>query len=252
MLAPSLDSLWLIPTSVFVAGLMGSPHCLTMCGPIVANFAGSKPKLIAYQAGRLFSYALMGALAGAFGDSILGSERPAWLAMATLLMIAVLLIFNAWRLWSGRSLHVPLPQWLSPIWMKIWRLIIALPPQISAGAAGLLTVLLPCGHLASFLVGAMVAGTALKGAGWMIAFWAGSMPLLSLSGGWLQKLLRPDSRHRPWAGAVLVVVGLVSLAAFAGRLNQFQTKSLNPMHHSHNNDTDGMDEMMNMSEENCH
>ena len=62
--------------SVFLVGLLGGGHCIGMCGGIVGAVSMSlpqaKPKLhflAAYNAGRILSYSLAGALAGAVGAS---------------------------------------------------------------------------------------------------------------------------------------------------------------------------------------
>ena len=63
--------------TALLAGLLGGVHCVGMCGGIVAAFSfradGSTPPFrlhLAYNLGRVTSYALFGALAGALGASL--------------------------------------------------------------------------------------------------------------------------------------------------------------------------------------
>src|SRR5690554_1342936 len=84
--------------SAFLIGLMGSYHCIGMCGPIALAlpvFRG-KDQLISrvlYNLGRTFTYALMGAAAGliGFGAAMAGIQR--FLSVAAGVLILVALVF---------------------------------------------------------------------------------------------------------------------------------------------------------------
>lgn len=224
----SPDSMWLIPTTVFIAGIIGSPHCASMCGPLVVNFANKKSHLAAYQMGRLLTYAMAGALIGAFGESILGSTKPAWLTSLTLAFMAFLLLLNGIKTFTSATLSVPkhlqwikMPDSAQRLLQKVWRSLYALPiPRtLFAGLAGAMTIFMPCGHLYTFLIGAVATGSAAKGTLYMAAFWAGSAPLLSFSAGWLRQLLsRKQSGQQKWAGGILILAGLFSVIAFGLRI----------------------------------
>lgn len=224
MLAPFHDSLWVIPLSVFVGGIIGSPHCMSMCGPIVINFANHRSRLFCYQLGRMLAYTVAGALVGGFGQALLGEDRPQWLSSLSLLLLALLLVVNGYRAISGKSMHLPVPEFLNKLSMKLWRnlRLSRLPQTLTASAAGILTVFLPCGHLYGFLLGAVATGSALKGAVFMFAFWLGSAPLLSVSGSWLQKILKPRIEGgQRWAGVLLVIAGLFSILTFGAKTENF-------------------------------
>jgi len=223
------DSLWLIAGSVFVAGLIGSPHCMSMCGPIVFNFANRGSRLVAYQFGRMIMYTTAGAIVGAFGKATLGSAGSLWLSTLTLLMISILLLVNGYRVLFGKSLHLPVPTWLGRVSTRLWTMLrlAKLPHTVVAGLTGALTVLLPCGHLYSFLIGAIATGSALRGAVFMFAFWLGSAPLLSFGGQGLQILIRSKlPRAQRLAGALLVIAGLFSVVAFGARAREFKNAQI--------------------------
>lgn len=219
-MAPSLDWYWTIPATVFVAGMIGSPHCVSMCGPLVLSFSQSRKRLIAYQGGRLMSYTLVGALVGAFGHEVLGSDRPLWLTILSLSLIAILLIINGYRAIAGRPIHFPFPKVLINFSTQLWRKLrlASLPPSLSALASGCLTVLLPCGHLYSFLLGAVATGSALRGGAFMAAFWLGATPLPTFAAGSIGKLMNAtDLGRRRLSGVLLILAGLIGLYGFAAR-----------------------------------
>ena len=89
-------------------------------------------------------------------------------------------------------------------------------PAVRAAATGLLTTLLPCGWLYTFVVTAGGTGNAISGAAVMFAFWAGTLPMMFSVGFGIQHIARPFARHLPVVGALLVLaLGALSIA---GRL----------------------------------
>lgn len=216
--------LWMVPASTFVAGVIGSPHCLSMCGPIVLCFSDRRSQLLAYQLGRLNGYATAGAIAGSMGQSVFGSERPPWLGAFAVITIAVLLVWTGYRVLANRPFHYKIPKFVATFSAYLWRLLRLsdLPKPVAAGLAGALTVLLPCGHLYTFLIGAVATGSAVGGAVFMAAFWLGSAPLLSFGGSFIQHLVRSrGERRQRMAGVILVVAGLASVAAFGARADNY-------------------------------
>lgn len=214
------NPLLLVPISVFVGGLIGSPHCMMMCGPIVLNFANDRKRLVAYQLGRMIGYTTAGAVVGALGNEILSGLNTCWVSTFSIFFIAILLIVNGYRAFLGRPLHLPMPKFLSKLSSRLWLHIRTskLPKFFSSALAGLFTVFLPCGHLYGFLLGAVATGSAGRGAAFMFAFWLGSTPLLSVSGTVLQKILQTKMINgQRLAGALLVLAGVISVAAFGFR-----------------------------------
>jgi hypothetical protein len=87
------------------------------------------------------------------------------------------------------------------------------PPEIRGLLVGLLTTLLPCGWLYTFVVVAGSTGTALAGATVMIAFWIGTVPMLLAIGAGTTRLLGPLARRLPVVSAsVVLVLGLLTIA----------------------------------------
>jgi uncharacterized protein len=201
-----------------------------MCGPIVMNFARTPALVALYQLGRMASYVAVGALLGAFGDVLWNQDQATWIAGLSLATISVLLILNGYRTLRGEALHFHLPATVQRVLnsaVKIGRLD-RLPPPATSLLAGVFTVLLPCGHLYSFFLGAVASGSSFRGAAFMFAFWLGSTPLLSFGSVWLRRRIAKSPAHaQKWAGVLLVAAGLFSVLTFGARtFEQYQARSM--------------------------
>jgi sulfite exporter TauE/SafE len=225
----------------FVAGLVGSVHCVGMCGGIVGAFSLAAPRpafpvavaaaptaptaaamdgtvrVLAYNAGRLGSYMAAGALAGGLlgGARQLAGAAPLQMAaywLANLMLVALgLYLMDAWRglvtLESGGRM----------LWRRLQPLTRHLLPVDHAGKAlalGALWGWLPCGMVYSMLLTAMLTGSAGGGAAVMLAFGLGTLPAL-LTMGMLGNRLQAWTRRRPVrmaAGMLVLAFGLLGLA----------------------------------------
>jgi sulfite exporter TauE/SafE len=212
--------------AVFVAGLLGSVHCVGMCGGIVgALTAGIDPArrqsrrrmfpfVSAYNLGRITSYAVAGAIAGAIGQGVLQRLVPHYMIVGHLLsavfMIALGLYLGGW--WMGLSRLERVGQHL---WRRIepfGRRLLPVRTPAHALALGLLWGWLPCGLVYSALAWSFAAGGALQGALIMLAFGAGTLPTLLALGGagsWLVAVTR-RAPVRAAVGALAVAFGLYS------------------------------------------
>ena len=219
--------------SAFVVGLLGGVHCVGMCGGIVAALTfglpperrsalgGLLPYLLAYNAGRIASYAAAGALMGAAGVLLAGFlpvevAQRALLVVAALFMVAMGLYLAGW--WRGLA---RLEAAGGALWRRIEPLGRGLMPVRRPGQAfalGLLWGWLPCGLVYSVLVWAVSSGSALQGMLLLLAFGLGTLPNL-LAMGAAAGLIAGYARE-PWvratAGALVVAFGLYTLwSAFA-------------------------------------
>jgi len=210
---------------VLVASLVGSIHCAAMCGGFVCVYAGAStprglanlPAHVAYNGGRLVSYVVLGIVAGAIGARVDDLGRFAGMSRGAAILAGTLMV--AWALGiMAASLGMRVPGTLAPEWAKrrLGAALVAMrdrPPVARAAVTGLLTTLLPCGWLYTFVVTAGGTGSGLGGAGVMLAFWLGTVPVLLGLGLGAQRLLGPVARRLPLASAALVLVlGLLSIA----------------------------------------
>nr|WP_269803335.1 sulfite exporter TauE/SafE family protein [Pseudomonas sp. NMI542_15] len=176
--------------SALVLGLLGGGHCLGMCGGLMGALTLAIPPeqrsrrlrlLLAYNLGRIFSYASAGLLLGLAGWAV--ARSPAALGLrvvAALLLIAMGLYLAGW--WSGLTRIEALGRGL---WRHIQPLASRLLPVSSLPRALLLGALwgwLPCGLVYSTLLWAASQGNAGYSAALMLAFGLGTWPVLLATG----------------------------------------------------------------------
>ncbi|GGC70058.1 sulfite exporter TauE/SafE family protein [Undibacterium terreum] len=255
----------LIP--VFLTGLVGSLHCIGMCGGIVSAFSVSASPLngrpfpvpvvaaansrmathnaqpilqhaaraLSYNAGRISSYMLAGALAGGVGSGalLLAGLAPLqqffyWAANLMLLAIG----FYLMGVWRGLPALEAAGQFA---WRRISPLTARLLPLDSNAktlAMGALWGWLPCGMVYSSLLTAMLSGSARSGALVMLAFGAGTLPLLlamgTLGAGARKKMQKPAFRLA--AGLLIAAFGLLGLirAAYGSQASWLDNFCITP------------------------
>lgn len=206
----------------FLLGFMGSTHCLGMCGGISAALgaAGARRSFslsLAYNIGRVLSYALLGALLGALTQELSQPllqwlpQSARWLrTLAGLMVIAMGFYVAGW--WRGLA---QLERVGGYVWRYVQPLTKSLLPPKNVGPALLLGGLwgfLPCGLVYSSLAWAALVADPLRGALWMAAFGAGTLPaMLATTHGsaylrrWTQ---RPLLRNA--AALILIAGGIVA------------------------------------------
>lgn len=177
---------WGFIAAALAIGFLGSSHCIGMCGGIAGALGmavpGQRPawgQLIGYSAGRLGSYTLMGALAGALGAAVLPALGPLRLLAGLMLIAMALYIAGIWRglVWLERG-GAYLWRYLQPLSAKLL-------PVRSAGSAvalGSLWGWLPCGLVYSALTFALAQGGSLHAALAMLAFGLGTVPAVLATG----------------------------------------------------------------------
>ncbi|MGN8260365.1 sulfite exporter TauE/SafE family protein [Pseudomonas sp. SMSB3] len=207
--------------SALILGLLGSGHCLGMCGGLMGALTLAIPPeqrarrwrlLLAYNLGRVLSYAGAGLLLGMAGVALANSPGAMLLrVIAALLLIAMGLYLAGW--WSGLTRIEALGRGL---WRHIQPQASRLLPVSSVPRAVLLGALwgwLPCGLVYSTLLWAASQGNAGYSAALMLAFGVGTWPLLLLTGLAAQRLntLLRQRRVRVVSGVLIILFGLWTL-----------------------------------------
>lgn len=204
------------------AGLLGGVHCIGMCGGIAGSLAAASRgpawrRVAAFNAGRLASYAVAGALAGSIGG--LAAAGASIQAAQTVLYVAAhgfLLLIGLYI--AGYSSSVArLEAAGAGVWSRLEplrRRVMPIDTDARALGAGAVWGWLPCGMVYAMLPLAMAGGSPLAGAAILAAFGLGTLPGLLAAGMAAVRLnaLRRDPRVRRLAG--LALAGL-ALAAFA-------------------------------------
>lgn len=225
---------------IFIIGLVGSVHCIGMCGGIVgalssAPGAQSTPQrvipissmlrqqagtVLAYNAGRIGSYMAAGALAGGLVGGALALTKIAalqtgayWLANLMLVALGLYLM----DLWHGLARLEAAGQFLWRRLQPLFKPLLPMDNPWKAFALGGLWGWLPCGMVYSVLLTALLSGSALKGALVMLAFGLGTLPTL-LSLGLLGARLRQRMQRRGVrlaCGALVLLFGALGLVRAA-------------------------------------
>lgn len=187
-----------------MTGLLGTPHCAAMCGAFATSCATQErpgARTAAYHAGRLTSYASLGAVAGTFGASLQEAR------VVGLVLAALFLFYFAARvagLLPEVGLKIP----------GVSHAIRASRGMSGAGGGfvlGASTALLPCGLVYAALALPVVAASPLQGAGTMAMMWVGTLPALvgvALLG---RRVPRANRAARFALAAALLVSGLYGL-----------------------------------------
>ncbi len=240
--------------AAFMVGLLGSTHCIGMCGGIVGALTMGLPEttrrspvkllpyLLTYNSGRLISYALAGLLVGLL-SSVLGNvfqlgRFPIGGIVGGLFMVALGLYIGGW---------FETLSWLEKLGGNVWKKIepfgrrfmpVKSPSQ--ALALGFFWGWLPCGLVYSTLALAATSGSAINSAMLMLAFGAGTLPMLLVIGGFAEKLQR-FTRHK-WtryaAGILLIAFGAMILSKALGgghAMNHDMHKANHDIVHTQNN-----------------
>ena len=196
----------------FMTGLLGSGHCLGMCGGLVSAFfmklnaRGPWPYLT-YHAGRIAVYALVGLVAALLGAVLVSSGRIG-LAQGLLQIVAGLVVIllgldllgvspirNAWG--------------FAPVaWLRRQFLTAAQKgPVLGALIGGAINGMMPCSMTMAMAVQATTAPSPPEGMALMLAFGAGTLPSM-LSASFLFGKLGPRLRGWLLKGAALTVIAL--------------------------------------------
>lgn len=157
-------------------GVVSSLHCVQMCGPIVISIGMNSTNRgqFAYHAGRLLTYSLLGAVAGAAGTAIelagklMGVERIAMVGAGLLMILAGLVMGRFVP--KAKLIEVGTTQAFSRM---AGRFLVS-PSLWSKFAMGLALGFLPCGLIYAALIQAMSTGSPLSGALTMLAFGVGT------------------------------------------------------------------------------
>ena len=214
------DFLPLLATAL-IAGLLGSAHCLAMCAGIsgmVAINAGimalstQLPLTVAYNAGRILSYAALGAVVATFGDTVV-TAIPA-LAGPLRLAAGVVIVLIGLQVAFDLKLLAPFERLGLGLWQRISRLAGRMLPISSLPRAlglGLLWGLIPCGLVYSVLLLAATSANPATGAASMLVFGIGTLPAMLMTGVGAFRLSQTFGRARRTAGILIIVLGLLTL-----------------------------------------
>jgi len=230
-----------ILVSAFLLGLMGSVHCLGMCGGLASalglntgstgniplrNVEGDMTTcspspttlLLGYNVGRVSSYALAGLIVG-----LMGFWLSQTLATATALryIAAIMLILMGCYIGQWFNGLIVIEKLGQHLWRRIQPLARRLMPITTfsrAFSVGMVWGWLPCGLVYSALIWAGSQGNAAQSALVMICFGLGTLPSMLATGYFANQVsavIRNQS-FRNIAGGLMILFGLWSLPIVHG------------------------------------
>ncbi len=201
-------------TALFI-GLVGSLHCIGMCGPIaIALPLGSKTwwhrslGALVYNVGRIITYALLGALFGLLGQGIEMAGLQRWASIFIGIAMVLSVLFPV--LFKGK---VKLEQFLFGYAGKMiskFRKLFTISSLPSLFLIGLLNGLLPCGLVYVAIAGALNTNDVVNGILFMVLFGLGTLPVMfaiPLLGNLIGSGIR--KRYKHVLSTIVVTIGVL-------------------------------------------
>ncbi len=199
--------------TALVLGLMGSFHCMGMCGPIALslplrgnNFSQKITGGLIYNLGRSSVYGMMGAFFGLIGQSfnMLGLQLGISVVMGSYMILSVLLpsIFK-------NHLHINLDFLTDPLRRAIQKLF-KVRSYKGMFMIGIINGLLPCGLVYLAIAGAIGTGSVILGIAFMVLFGLGTLPMM-LFISWIGNVFTGTIRNRmnKMIPYLVVIIGII-------------------------------------------
>jgi len=212
----------------FVVGLLSALHCIGMCGGILGALSFSLPEstrrdwnrlslfLLAYNGGRIASYAAAGALFGYLGGALVQAGEWTWMHhglrwLAALVLVGIGLYIAGWfpRFTLIEGIGEPIWRFLEPLGRRL------LPVRTLTRALlyGAVWGWLPCGLVYTMLISAPAQGGPAAGALYLAMFGLGTLPVMLATGFFAGRLYRfsSDRRLQAVSGLSVAALGLFTL-----------------------------------------
>lgn len=211
----------------FSIGLLGGVHCLGMCGGIVAVLSmndepgngfslASVLKLLAYNAGRIMSYAVAGMSVGYLGASAVDFSGMQGLRTGFQVVSGVFMLLLGFYLAGWWNALTVVERTGALLWRRIeplGRQFIPVTSPLAALMVGLVWGWLPCGLVYSVLVWSFASADTWQGGGLMIAFGLGTLPNLLAMGLFAESLAQfvRNPVVRQLAGIIVMLFGIYQI-----------------------------------------
>lgn len=169
--------------SALLIGFLGSFHCVAMCGPIALALSGGSENNAKYllgrsiyNLGRIFTYGVIGLIAGMLGHTLLmaGFQKSISIAIGVFMIISVITVYYL-PMKSGTNV-VSLK--INTFIKKVFSGVIKKKNTTSLLIAGMANGVLPCGFVYIALAGAAATQDPFSGGGYMIMFGLGTFPAM--------------------------------------------------------------------------
>ena len=170
--------------SALLFGLLGSFHCIGMCGPIAfmlpvdrSNTFKKVSQIFLYHFGRIITYSLIGLLFGLLGKSfyLFNLQQQLSIFIGVLMIVIVVIPYKTFNKYN---LSKPLYRVISKVKSALGKELKKKTPDTFL-TIGFLNGFLPCGLVYMALFGAIATGDAWQGSLYMAVFGIGTIPLMT-------------------------------------------------------------------------
>jgi sulfite exporter TauE/SafE len=170
--------------SAFILGLLGSFHCVGMCGPIAfmlpvdrTNSFRKITQIFTYHFGRLLAYSIIGLFFGLVGKSlyIFGFQQQLSIVIGVLMIIVVLIPVQTFNRYNFSK----------PVYNIISKVKSSLGKALKKKTAdtfltiGFLNGFLPCGLVYMAVFASLAMQSTTQGSLYMVLFGLGTIPLMT-------------------------------------------------------------------------
>lgn len=202
---------------IFLIGLLGSAHCIGMCGGFVAMYSLKKPAArpslsyhLLYNLGRITTYSILGGALGAIGSLVTYAGGRRGISGAALLgagAIMIIMGLNIAGVLGKRGLFEESGITESSFFRKTLHRILDLDSPWATFLLGLLLGFLPCGLLYPIFINAAASGNFILGAVTMAVFGLGTAPALIFFG-FLVTKIQPKLKLALYRLAAVLIIFL--------------------------------------------
>lgn len=206
--------------SAVILGLLGSFHCVGMCGPIAfmlpVDRSHSTKKVVqisTYHIGRLLAYGTIGLIFGLVGKGlyIFGLQQQLSILVGALMIIIVLIPVHTFNKYNFSK----------PIYRAISKIKSSLGQALKRKSAdtfltiGFLNGFLPCGLVYMAVIASLATQSAVESSLYMVLFGLGTVPLMT-SAIYLGKFLNATAKQRIRKAIPIVVIIIGALFIVRG------------------------------------
>lgn len=194
---------------VFLGGLLGSYHCIGMCGfiPSILQYRNFWLGSALYNSGRIFTYSFLGFIAGLTGMYFHSLEFRYIQTGISITLATMMILFGLQVMGSVKEKGIPL---LDPLFNTISDFLNAF--RNSPFFLGMFNGFLPCPLVYAFLIKAVLDKDPIKGMITMVVFGLGTLPAMMFAAK-LVRLVSPYRRKNlaKLAGVILILFGIITI-----------------------------------------
>lgn len=200
--------------SALIFGLLGSFHCIGMCGPIAFllpldrdNKLNKLLQIFLYHFGRIFSYAIIGLAFGVVGKSLalFGLQQQLSIIIGVIMLVLVLIPKRKFGKFNPENAGF---KFVNKIKNHLGHELKKKRPD-TFFTVGFLNGFLPCGLVYMAVLGAIAVGSAIEGSLYMVLFGMGTIPLMT-SAIWISNIISVKSRKHI-RKLIPVFVGIIAV-----------------------------------------